>query len=347
MRARAFSQALQSLRQDRVIVLVPEDERFCGFYSNLVMVPQKDGRVRPILDLKLLNRFVKVHHFRMESLRSVIASMEHGEFLASIDIRDAYLHIPIFPPHERFLRFAVGEEHFQFTTLPFGLATAPRVFTKVMAAVMAILHSRGLVVLPYLDDLLVKGLTRGVCSCGICKCASNYTGSACGCSRDTSACMTHDGICSGHGKCECNKCVCDKGYFNKLCSDCPGCQTPCQNYSTCVECKAFTTGPQKESCSLYCARVNVTMIKASEWNWKDKDGLCQEKGEGGSVITFHITEDGDLVHIIVKEKQVRQDGAGCQSVDMTSLETEESPAGPICDRCESELILASRFLAQN
>ncbi|CAJ0933392.1 unnamed protein product [Ranitomeya imitator] len=125
------SLAIESLRQDGVIVPVPEDERFHGFYSNLFMVPKKGGTVRPILDLKLLNRFVKVRHFRMESLRSVIASMEQGKFLASINIRDAYLHIPIFPPHQRFLRFTVGEEHFQFTALPFGLATAPRVFTKV------------------------------------------------------------------------------------------------------------------------------------------------------------------------------------------------------------------------
>ncbi|XP_077117024.1 uncharacterized protein LOC143773462 [Ranitomeya variabilis] len=43
------------------------------------------------------------------------------------------------------------------------LATAPRVFTKVMAAVMSILHSRGAVILPYLDDLLVKGPSYRAC----------------------------------------------------------------------------------------------------------------------------------------------------------------------------------------
>ncbi|XP_075190653.1 integrin beta-7 [Anomaloglossus baeobatrachus] len=154
---------------------------------------------------------------------------------------------------------------------------------------------------------LCGGPTRGVCSCDTCMCTPSYTGSACGCSLDTSACMTPDGICSGHGKCECNKCVCDKGYLTKLCSDCPGCQTPCQKYSTCVECKAYTSGPLKENCTLLCTHVNLTMVKASEWNLKDKDGLCQEKGEGGSVITFHVTEDGDLVHIVVKEKQEIQD----------------------------------------
>ncbi|CAJ0958245.1 unnamed protein product [Ranitomeya imitator] len=150
--SRALLCAIRSLRQSGVIVPVPEHERFRGFYSNLFVVPKRDGKLRPILDLKLLNKYVKVRHFRMESLRSVISSMERGEYLASIGIKDAYLHIPIFPPHQRFLRFAILEDHFQFTALPFGLATAPRVFTKVMA----ILHSRGVVVLPYLDDLLIK-----------------------------------------------------------------------------------------------------------------------------------------------------------------------------------------------
>ncbi|CAJ0949104.1 unnamed protein product, partial [Ranitomeya imitator] len=102
------------------------------------------------------NRRVRLRHFRMESLRSVIASMEAQEFLCSIDIQDTYLHVPIFSGHHRFLRFAVLREHFQFVALPFGLATAPRVFTKIMVALIAILRVRGLVLFPYLDDILIK-----------------------------------------------------------------------------------------------------------------------------------------------------------------------------------------------
>ncbi|XP_073409036.1 uncharacterized protein [Dendrobates tinctorius] len=99
----------------------------------------------------------------MESLRSIIASMDQGEYLASIDIQDAYLHIPIAPAHQRFLRFAVNQNHYQFVALPFGLATAPRTFTKVMAATMDVLHSRGILVVPYLDDLLIKSPTFKDC----------------------------------------------------------------------------------------------------------------------------------------------------------------------------------------
>ncbi|CAJ0936938.1 unnamed protein product [Ranitomeya imitator] len=79
-KASEFFQAISSLKEDWVIIPVPQSERFQGFYSNLFIVPKKDGTVRPILDLKLLNKFVRVRRFRMESLRSVIASMEKGEF---------------------------------------------------------------------------------------------------------------------------------------------------------------------------------------------------------------------------------------------------------------------------
>lgn len=54
-------------------------ERFQGFYSNLFMIPKKEGTVRPILDLKALNRFVRVLKFRMESIRSMVASLHQGE----------------------------------------------------------------------------------------------------------------------------------------------------------------------------------------------------------------------------------------------------------------------------
>ncbi|CAJ0964123.1 unnamed protein product [Ranitomeya imitator] len=69
------------------------------------------------------------------------------QFPASIDIRDAY-------PLQKFLRFSIREQHFQVTTLSFGLASAPRVFARVMADVMFLLHSRDMVVLPCLVDCL-------------------------------------------------------------------------------------------------------------------------------------------------------------------------------------------------
>ena len=141
---------------------VPALERGQGFYSNLFVVPKPNGDVRPILDLKALNRFLRIRSFRMESIRSVVAALQGKELLASIDIKDAYLHVPIFPGHFKFLRFALGHRHFQFVALPFGLATAPRVFTKILAPVLANLRSQGILVMAYLDDLIVIDLSEAV-----------------------------------------------------------------------------------------------------------------------------------------------------------------------------------------
>ena len=39
---------------------------------------------------------------------------------------------------------------------------------------------------------------HGNCNCGICECAPGWTGDACECSTDTSACIRHGVECSGH-----------------------------------------------------------------------------------------------------------------------------------------------------
>ncbi|KAG6927209.1 hypothetical protein G0U57_010328, partial [Chelydra serpentina] len=80
-----------------------------------------------------------------------------GDWYAALDMKDAYFHIAVYPPHRRFLRFVVDQRHFQFAVLPFGLSTAPRVFMKCMAVVAAALRRWRIQVFPYLDDWLIRG----------------------------------------------------------------------------------------------------------------------------------------------------------------------------------------------
>ncbi|XP_063802384.1 uncharacterized protein LOC134970322 [Pseudophryne corroboree] len=155
-RRQALLQAITNLLQNGVIIPVPSHQRGRGFYSGLFLVDKPDGSFRPILNLKALNPYLSTQKFKMESIRSIIAAMEPGEYLASIDIKDAYLHVPIWIGHQSLLRFAIGPEHFQFQALPFGLSTAPRVFTKVLGHVVAVLRCQRVNITPYLDDLLVK-----------------------------------------------------------------------------------------------------------------------------------------------------------------------------------------------
>ena len=80
--------------------------------------------------------------------------------MVSLDLRDAYLQIPMHPESRKFLRFMVGEKVYQFKVLCFGLSTAPQVFTMVLAPVSAILHRVGVQLRQYLDDWLLQASSR-------------------------------------------------------------------------------------------------------------------------------------------------------------------------------------------
>lgn len=126
-----------------------------GVYSRYFLVPKKTGDLRPVLDLRGLNLFLKKLPFHMLHIREMLQAISPGEWFTTIDLKDAYFHVPIAPVHQRFLRFAFQGRHYQFRVLPFGLSLSPRVFSRCVAAALAPLQAGGLKILPYLDDWLV------------------------------------------------------------------------------------------------------------------------------------------------------------------------------------------------
>ena len=103
-----------------------------GFFSSMFTVPQKDGGWRPTINLKCLNAYLAVSHFKMEGIGSLKDVLQEGDFMGKIDLEDAYLSVPVHLEHRDFLKFSWRRKIYQFRPLPFGLATAPRVFTKIL-----------------------------------------------------------------------------------------------------------------------------------------------------------------------------------------------------------------------
>ena len=98
--------------------------------------------------------------FKMETLQSVLLSVRAGDWMVFLDLKDAYLQVPMHPESRKFLRFMVGGKVCQFQVLCFGLSTAPQVFTWVMAPVSAFLHRTGVRLRRYLDDWLLQASSR-------------------------------------------------------------------------------------------------------------------------------------------------------------------------------------------
>jgi hypothetical protein len=134
------------------------------FVSSIFLVPKKYGQLRPIINLKPLNQFVKKIHFKMETVESVFPMLRQGDYMGSIDLKDAYFSVPIARDHRKFLRFIWENQRYQFTCLPFGLSSSPRVFTKVLRPVVAALRHQGIRMVIYLDDLLVMASSKNECS---------------------------------------------------------------------------------------------------------------------------------------------------------------------------------------
>ena len=134
-----------------------------GFYSRLFIVAKASGSWRPVIDLSTLNTLIIKTKFKMETVRSVLAAIRYGDWMCSIDLKDAYFQIPIHPESIRFLRFVTEIGVFQFRVLCFGLSTAPQVFTRVMAPVSAILHQQGIRMLRYLDDWVILASSQEDC----------------------------------------------------------------------------------------------------------------------------------------------------------------------------------------
>ena len=151
----ALASFIQSLLSKNTIERV-ENVKSLRFYSHLFLVPKPHQWWRPMIDLSRLNTFLLVERFKMETPESIRASLIPREWVSLINLSDTYLHMPIHQNSRKYLRFCHNLQLFQFTSLPFGLATAPQVFTIIVKEVKLIALTRRVRLHQYLDDWLIR-----------------------------------------------------------------------------------------------------------------------------------------------------------------------------------------------
>ena len=140
-----------------------ENQNSLGFYNRQFLVPKPNNRWRPVLDLSTLNTFLNTESFKMETTETIRTSLHAGEWVTSIDFKDAYFHIPIQSQSRKYMRFHLQGRSYQFKALPFRLSTAPMEFTVVAKEVKLMALQKGIKIHQYLDDWLVRASTHDTC----------------------------------------------------------------------------------------------------------------------------------------------------------------------------------------
>ena len=135
--------------------------RTLGFYSRIFLVPKPGKKWRPVIDRSVLNNHLSVPTLKMEVAEVIRNSICRGEWVVSIDLTDAYFHIPIHEKSQHLLRFHVARKTFR--ALPFGIATAPLEFSQVVKEVKLMLQNRGVRIHQYLDAWLLRAPSEEIC----------------------------------------------------------------------------------------------------------------------------------------------------------------------------------------
>ena len=122
-----------------------------GFVSQIFLVEKKEGGNKP----EGTQHVLKQEHFKMEGLHTLPDLIQPGDWLIKLDLKDAYLQVSIHAEHQQLLQIQWGPRTYQFQCLPFGLTSAPQVFSKIMKPVVGALQHMGIRLVIYLDDILI------------------------------------------------------------------------------------------------------------------------------------------------------------------------------------------------
>lgn len=142
------TESIGDLVKSGCVIQVP----FRSFVVSPLSVAENREKKRLILDLSMLNGFLKKEKIKFEDHKLALQYFENNCFCIKFDLKSGYHHIDICKECQTFLGFEWKGEYYCFTVLPFGLSTAPYIFTKCLRAMVKYWRSNNIKIVLYLDD---------------------------------------------------------------------------------------------------------------------------------------------------------------------------------------------------
>ena len=132
--------------------------------SPLQVVARDGGKRRLVIDLRYVNQYLHKFKFKYEGLDVATQLLEDCSWMTTFDLKSGYHHINIHPVYQQYLGFSWRKDgeriYYVFRVLPFGLATACYVFTKVLRPLVSRWRSKGVKMVLYIDDGICVAKSR-------------------------------------------------------------------------------------------------------------------------------------------------------------------------------------------
>ena len=132
------------------------DDDAVGILPMMVIDQKNKGKVRPVLDYRELNAYVKTYTGDSDVCdRSTRRWRRFGERVAMLDLKKAYLQIHIEPELWKFQKVRYKGGTYYLTRLGFGLNVAPKIMSTILRRVLSLREDIRESTDNYIDDVIV------------------------------------------------------------------------------------------------------------------------------------------------------------------------------------------------
>ncbi len=151
-------QFVEKLRLAQVITVVPRKDH--QIVSPIFLTTNHDGSLRLIFNMKKINKeCITITHFKLETLQQILPLIPRGAWFTSWDLVQGFYNVLVHASQRHFFCFDWRGIRYQFRALPMGCSESPRIFSKVVRAVVYRARALGINVFSYLDDTLTFDLS--------------------------------------------------------------------------------------------------------------------------------------------------------------------------------------------